>query len=120
VSDLIGFMYARLDEAEVRAEAAKANWDAGYAWGELPDEVAQHARSHDPARALREIAADREILAGYVAFRRVADAHRDGPGSLGAGVWAVQRELLRVVLLRGTAWADHPDYDEGWKPLPLR
>lgn len=127
--DFVEFLTARLDEAEQAArEAAVASFSEHWRVGDnalygtddvsnnpgpfiapyndyLADAVGAFIAYWDPARALAEIEAKREILKLYRSERAIAD-------KLGAEgesrVW-----LLQAVLgdLAGP-YADHPDYDE--------
>jgi hypothetical protein len=123
VSDLAAFLAARLDEDEAAAKAGAylpgKDWDAavhgsgrerdGVLWDEdhanviawFDDELAaaQHAARHDPARVLREVEAKRKILASECA-----------PYPRHAPPMTVTLRLLAAV------YADHPDYDEIWRP----
>ena len=64
----------------------------------LPSDVARHIALHDPARALREVEADRKLLAEYEASVR----------SVGFGL---SGQLRRVVCYRAAVWDGHPDYE---------
>lgn len=131
MTDPVAFAEARLDEEEAAARLAARE---GGSWKQddpdrqpgaisslggpvvydegSPDEYqAAHIARYDPARALREVEAGRRILA----------RHRDcGFGDLagrycGVHSWngAAGCRDFRDLLFR---WADHPDYDESWKP----
>lgn len=69
--------------------------DTGTSW--LQDAARQHIARHDPARALREIKADRQIIERY----------EENP---------VPEWPLFPVLYRIEVWDGHPDYDESWRP----
>jgi hypothetical protein len=112
---LAEFLAARLGEDEADAEAAcGSHWTA-----QDPDDdyeadrvwvsgdrglvcragfrTADHIARHDPARVLREVEAMRGIL----------EAHRRVPTDSGLAV---------AVHHLATVYADHPDYDEAWRP----
>jgi hypothetical protein len=93
VEELIAFIEARLaEEAEVAQDLARgcpAPWSADksevrdangdivvcdeYHWSALP-----HVARHDPARALREAAAKRAILAEHARWGSLRDPRKDG------------------------------------------
>lgn len=117
--DLAAFVAVRLDELELAAKIASVE----DAWGQLrqsiPREPGPLNRCHrlmeegSPARALREVAAKRAILARY---------ERGVSGELPE--WKAGRELIEAGLaillgvLRDLAavWSDHPDYRQEWAP----
>lgn len=85
---------------------------------DLKDGVAVHIARHDPARVLRNVAAQREIVKAYVDFEaRVAGASYKGYDALN-----YHRHMGTLDALRGTlrllaaVYANHSDYQEGWKP----
>lgn len=109
MDDLIAFVAARLDEDEAIAEAA-ARTDDGHHGRWLAvhfgpcgfdARVDDHIARHDPARALREITADRALIAEYLEFN---------------GEYDWQAGLRRAIMCRAMAWSDHPDYLPGWMP----
>jgi hypothetical protein len=117
------FVAARLDEDEARARRAASvagpDWHHGHIYlnGEpasmmvlsaegspLADtlsrddeEMAPFMSANDPARALRQVAAARALLAAYEASVR----------SLGPGLSV---SLLRLVRAAAEVWSGHPDY----------
>lgn len=123
--DLIAFITARLDEDEAAARAALSGsadggvWEIAYPYGgnaamirgqgiammqEKPQ--AGHIARHDPARALREVALGRVILAqhGRSPHWRPGDELLD-----------CQYQKWPCPTLRALAaiWSDHPDYCTG-------
>jgi hypothetical protein len=68
-----------------------------------------HIAAHDPARVLREVAADRELLRQYaeVAANDVDDVEY-------AHGWA--NALGLAVRLRASAFSDRPGFREEWRP----
>jgi hypothetical protein len=101
---IVEFLRARYDEDERRARAAAPGWDGErdqYEWQDLSDQAFAHARSHDPARVLREVEAKRRIV------KRIA-----------AEIRAVGPSLASTWVLHALAmpYADHPDYDPTWSP----
>jgi len=116
MSDLVAFLKAQMDEDEAAANAAwGVEWDWRYIaqpFGERPS-IAHtvHIARHDPARVLRDVEADRKLLAIYA---EVADMDRDDPEPEYAYGRAVG--LGEAVRLRAARFSDHPDYRQEWKP----
>lgn len=141
--DLAAFWEDRLDEDETVAKAAGGgNWETGctctdgchgfppcdevlgddihiYPEGGHDSDQAAHIARYDPARALRDVAADRAALELW--------RHQDGydlPDGVAEGRDPDERErdealaamLEHVARIRITRWNDHPDYREDWKP----
>jgi hypothetical protein len=129
--DIVAFLTARLDEDEQVAQAVEDNsapfdgqWknDGGLAlrtyndWvlAYLPDArpfrpgVLDHIARHDPARVLADVAAKRAILA----------RHSTGAGSLRTHGWycEVCDDGCAELPALAAVYADHPDYDESWRP----
>jgi Family of unknown function (DUF6221) len=145
IDDLIAFLEARLDEDEAAAVAA-AEADKRYGgrphWSALgnividagdPDwavadlgpcledaSVAAHIVRHDPARVLREVEADRKLLAELEQARKFSDHMFSSPLPEGVASGEVLGErmraatqvltLERVVVIRAERFSDHPDY----------
>jgi len=132
MDDLAAFLAARLDEEEANAHAALALWPSTHFTidpGSLVL-VEFHGR-HDPARALREVAAKRAILElhaisvqkiSQVPFdpytgERVPDAYDVECNVCG---WAADDPMSACPTLRHLAavYCDHPDYRPEWAPQP--
>lgn len=134
--DLIAFQSARLDEYETAARAfAVPEWMI-YENGECDffvapvqtetlgeaiadtwrEDAASWIARHDPAHALREVAADRRILAMYAAFQQQAAAQGEAGEMIGLGTWAATRMVHEIIKIRASAWSDHPDHRPEWKP----
>jgi hypothetical protein len=134
--DLIAFLVARLDEDEAAAKAAQDRLSGRFAAGftgtagnpgseewrnrlrglrakgrYLDDDYRDYIARHDPARALRDIEADRKLLALYA---EVADMDRDDPEPEYAYGRAVG--LGEATRLRAARFSDHPDYRQEWAP----
>ena len=127
MTDLITFLNARLDEDEAAARAALPIYGPGWRpenskvaglgpariWGkdskrpvaEAARRVsAAHIARHDPARVLREIEADRSLLAKLRQVEEFGERLR------------IDTEIMilrQVIAIRAAIWSDHPDY-EGW------
>jgi len=142
MDDLIAFWRARLDDAELAARnAGGERWDftgincevrvrepSGglgriIAYCRHGSPVAEdlaltiHIGHNDPYRALRQVEADRELLARY----REAAIHLAGnaatmPDSQLQAALAAQGAQLAVIRDRAAVWDDHPDYLDKWKP----
>jgi len=120
--DLAAFLAARLDEDENRARAAQAEWDSPsvrYEWEDLPDEVFAHARTHDPARVLREVAAKRAILELHH-IRRIGTwpvcthcrpVDPEYTDDLTSEPWP-----CRTLRALAAVYSDHPGYRQEWAP----
>lgn len=115
----VEFVAARLDEEEAAAKGPPGwrleHWSAtrykisasGREWrvdaeprcvlDAVAKEDAEHIVRYDPARALRQVAATRALLAAYEASVR----------SLGPGLSV---SLLRLVQAAAEVWRDHPAY----------
>ena len=121
--DLAAFLAVRLDEDEA---AARDSYYEGQRWiaeeegvYRYPDDElihsadrkadARHIALHDPARVLREVAADRKILAEYERIQLSAAAYPSQGNA--AALIAVQA----VVKIRAEVFDGHPDYGEDWR-----
>jgi hypothetical protein len=127
--NIVAFLTARLDEDERIAMAAVGRaaewWTTGPGYPEAPevnvvndrDDViafetsglyAEHIARHDPARVLADVAAKRAIVA----------RHSTGTGSLRALGWycEVCNDGCAELPALAAVYADHPDYDESWRP----
>jgi hypothetical protein len=134
--DLVAFLRARLDEDEQVARAAAepegACWvgssESGHPWrfsegrgvyaeienvgesrwpqivGADADAVQDHVAVHDPARVLAEVAAKRALLDAMI-----------GPALSVARAGTCDAGLATARFL-ALPYADHPDYQEAWRP----
>ncbi|HEY9367551.1 DUF6221 family protein [Streptomyces sp.] len=124
---LVEFLTARLDEDEQAAREcggapwsapipgmvhvdAKAIADNKLAWGQLGyvatverEHDRQHIARHDPARVLREVEAKRRII----------EECEPGFNPPNAQAKYTAETVLQCLAL---PYADHPDYDEDWRP----
>jgi len=110
VSDLTEFLLARIadDEALVHT-AIEQHW----AWRTMSGIVVADRRSF-PERALAECEAKRRIVQ-QSAWTGPKETLRDrlfGP----AADEAYQQGLKAAMRLLAVPYADHPDYDEAWRP----
>lgn len=136
---LIEFLLARIAEDEAAAcQATAGTWtyaDGGDVWagdqpvtlcgfdsaGSLQESIepwnAEHIVRHDPARVLAECAAKRRIVNAY----QLAEAdlerssgypRRGGKAALSAACSAFRYAAMALAV----PYADHPDYDETWRP----
>lgn len=122
--DLVEFLTARLDEDERTARGVL--WDGSgntLGWSlpfsatvEVGTEafttddaaVAAHIARHDPARVLAEVDAKRLIIADYQRF--LAERRRL------MGGWDRYPDVSPTMAALASVYADHPDYDEAWRP----
>lgn len=122
MDDLVSFWRARLDEAEAAAMLAAKRDPAPWTmaeFGELRnasgrevfgpggyeavcfwDDTAQFVASHEPGRVLREVEADRRLLAEMDQLA----------GDIG---W--DDAIMFAVKCRAAVFSEHPDYQAGWK-----
>jgi len=136
VDDLIAFMRARLDKDEATARTATDGpWhpdgmsvrgkDRDYHGGRedailvirhtWPQEAA-HICRHDPASALRDVVADRKLIAAYLAARAdvpPVDAWYEVADGVKVGV---ADGLKAAVKIRAERFSGHPDYRVEWRP----
>ena len=93
--------------------------------GRWPGEHLEHIARHDPARVLAECASKRAILALHVDNQSRAVAYRsprwaDAMNDQDRVEWRKAEARLGTTdaVLRALALpdADHPDYDEAWRP----
>lgn len=133
--DIVAFLTARLDEDEAVARLApqghwilKTDGTDSIVREELHhpadlsgdfvcyvgrfDESAAHIARHDPARVLADVAAKRRILAEYKARDGDADLML-GPNILRQREWSGLRLAVHLLAL---PFAEHPDYNESWRP----
>lgn len=134
--DVAEFAKARLDEDEAVAKAAtpgpwlaldggvqsadnESQWPVGETDSERDRADRVHIARHDPARALREVAAKRKRLTLMIEAtaemdKLLADEHA---GDV-ARAMAIGRARAATVGVKIDAeiWHDHPDYDQKWTP----
>ncbi|WHT21000.1 DUF6221 family protein [Crossiella sp. CA-258035] len=130
-SDLVAFVRVRLDEDEqIATDASGASWAepwrgatwhagetnrigvlrddgipvCGHSWPSQMDHIARH----DPARALREVAAKRRIVDAVVA---TWNASCDPTDDFWVGLAPTQTATLRLL---ASCWSDHPDFRQEW------
>ena len=73
---------------------------------------------HDPARVLRDVEADRKLLAAYdKALGTVQERHEQGYDYEGEDEVGWRLALEFAIKLRAKRFSDHPEYrQEDWKP----
>ncbi|APE21429.1 MULTISPECIES: DUF6221 family protein [Streptomyces] len=138
MEDLIAFLRARLDEDEELALQAQQlggapSWDSAADVLLLPglktrrrlaeqgvpdalqDAVEAHAARHDPARVLADVDAKRRIVTAY---EEAATEFQDiGPGMVSYDRMVGSVSSLRTAIeCLSLAYADHPDYQDMWRP----
>lgn len=127
--DLTEFLHARLREDVAFARNAFENdWaDTKPEWSEIwsgtvdtgdeqistgDSSLSRHIERWDPKRVLAESDAKRRIIARY---EKVAHAYAQMP--FPGTPTASAREWLHAVLVDlASPYADHPSYDESWRP----
>lgn len=125
--DLVAFLRAQLDadEAAARNVYTQAPWRTGtthQGWPSVegdgwtvvstPYEAdAAHIARWDPQRVLGEVAAKRRILDAWQAVYDDIQEPYTGDQRMGEGFG-----LDHAVQCLATAYADHPDFREEWKP----
>ncbi|KOG81245.1 hypothetical protein ADK33_15695 [Streptomyces griseus subsp. rhodochrous] len=87
------------DRAE---ECASANWSG----------IAEHIVRHDPARVLREVEAKRRLLTDYVENAADLDTQHAPDMDYVGRADGLETALQHLA----TAYADHPDYRDNWRP----
>jgi len=129
---LTEFLLARIAEDKAEAKAAgqvesSQWWVDGpaqvsgkhwvYATGEKFErrEVADHIARHDPARVLAECEAKRRIV-GWHGFGHECPDDGTVAGLAPAGWYGESSDECPTLLALAMPYADHPDYDEAWKP----
>lgn len=146
MDDLTAFVTARLDEDEAIANAAASEAGPDWTWdresrdGYLrtpagtimadalnveDEQFRPHVARHDPARALREVAAKRAILAEHGHYRvdhnwtgrtdldapfGCSTCHIGNDGDMYDGGWCVTVRQLAAI------YSDHPGYRPEWAP----
>ena len=102
MTDLVAFLRARLDEDEaqaklIRSQLAKTEATLTFSVYELVPEgqLRRDVGVYDPARVLREVEAKRRIIEWCET----------------EGRW-----YMGPVLYLASAYSDHPDYREEWRP----
>jgi hypothetical protein len=144
VNDLVQWLGKQLDEDELIAEEAaerSPEWKLAMplddaelgdaSWLNLSER--KHAERHDPARVLREVEIDRELLAEYERLLRAYEAHQREANRLAESQdddmfrrGALQREadylpamlhvLERWAKAKASVYADRLGYREEWRP----
>ncbi|MFF6925834.1 DUF6221 family protein [Streptomyces californicus] len=125
MDDLVQFLRDRLDEDEQAARAAHApNWSTdgrtglhygvedGWMTDALTTADADHIARHDPARVLREVEAKRRLLTDYEENAADLDAQHAPDMDYVGRADGLETALQHLA----TAYADHPDYRDAWRP----
>lgn len=81
---------------------------------EVPSAVGGHIIRHDPARVLREVTFKRLLLANWLELIRRIEAESD-PGTR-EGLALTRHGLDQFAFQLAAVYANHPDYQEGWRP----
>lgn len=111
MSDLAAFLRERLDEDEAVARTADERVSYWYQPGEDPEHLEwEHIARHGPARVLAEVAAKRAIVDLHWQWQ-----DEEGPVDICDACDGMRYPCLTMLHL-AVVYADHPDYDEAWKP----
>jgi hypothetical protein len=82
-----------------------------------PWQGAAHIARHDPARVLREVEAQRKVLDECAYWQQKTVEAAADPSIIPYPSLADRYEVACAVLRAlGTAYADHPDYRQEWRP----
>lgn len=128
---LVEFVTARLDEDErVALAAAPGPWTANAECDEVlaVDGIhvadgfslsgaqlratVDHIARHDPASVLRDVAAKRMVVAAWASYDE-ATPYNERAALLVDGA---KRAMACAIFAFAKTYADHPDYDESWRP----
>lgn len=128
MSDLVGFLKARLDEDERLARGHRQpspSWGDFDMDGELRDDVnagtvayiphagdRAHIARHDPARVLADVDAKRRTVDRHAQCGTGSGYCDDGGHGWDGGDVLGCADLADLAL----PYADHADYREGWRP----
>ena len=109
------FLRARVDEDETVAMATvePRTWHPDLGHGGLHAVDQEHIARHDPARVLREVEANRALLASFEEAGQLDDDDTPQERALAMAVAEVMRMLI---LDRVRVYSDHPDYRPEWGP----
>lgn len=97
-------------------ESVTSTWITG-AWGGLniDDTDKAHIARHDPAHVLRDIESKRAIVAAYMASGMEFSLHM-AAGAPTQARFGAMHALEGACRTLAAVYADHPDYQEAWKP----
>lgn len=106
---MIEFLLARIADDEARAKAVDAeDWYGVDAWGDGPTEFYfDDGAPGTPARVLAECEAKRQIVEMWLTRNEQSEHPTIAAHATGLGL------AIRVIT---GVYADHPDYDEAWRP----
>lgn len=131
---IVEFLNARIDEEEADARAATpGRWfpegkgvsdSDGIEFVEAPRRDVSHIARHDPARVLREVTMKRDLLAlhkpGKADFYDVDQCDHCADQCHSSSGLSCEEPDARypcdTVRTLATVHADHPDYQQEWKP----
>jgi hypothetical protein len=115
--DLVAFVAARLDEDEAAANEIHRPRHCGSVDrdGEFdPDPI--WCGCDYPARVLREVEADRKLIAAYVTARKAVPPVDDWYEVADGVKVGLADGLEHAVKIRAARLSDHPGYDPSWAP----
>jgi hypothetical protein len=118
MTTIVAFLTARIGEREALARKIQEQLDAGWNyWDELGGYIGEVV---DPPGMLREVAADRAILALIFQYEAKIDGewgccHSAAAIRLGECPETPPEEIETLRVLAAVD-SDHPDYNQAWKP----
>lgn len=113
---LADFNDARLNEDEAAARATTdAEVEEQLSWAEVRVGDAQaHIERHTPTRVLREVAAKRVLVGNWRQLILRIDAESDPDKRERLAL--TRHGLDQAAYQLASAYADHPDYEDTWRP----
>ncbi|MGW1121081.1 DUF6221 family protein [Streptomyces tanashiensis] len=80
------------------------------------DRRAAHIARHDPARVLAEVEAKRRMIELHGCTEGHECSTLDRAGNIDHCTWVMEGEACTTLRLLALPYADHPDYQDTWRP----